>query len=276
MTLIECPACSHNVATDAKSCPNCGKPLKTPALRISTAIWLVGLLAALIVASFSRNFAEHTMSRSLYLGTALACARSALPGLFVDAFSGTETVNLERDCAPTWFRAFRFGMPSADPDRIAQTASALRNPSVSPPVASIRSGPRSQSWQYRHHTDPATGEDDSYIISEDAPASLTVSCAGSRAKIVMLDVGLGYFGEAGSQVPVTYRFDRSTPISTRWFVAEASSIGANLLEANRFVDGAIPASQVVIRVHDRVDRSHEIEFSLLGFTAAMRRLRCYP
>ena len=120
MTLTKCPECRHEVSREAKSCPRCAHPIK-PATRPHTLTLGVLLLVVLLFAGFSTNFARTTMSQDLYAGAAMACVRESIPGLLVDAFTGTTTTDLMGQCTPTWFRAIRYGLPTADAAGIAES-----------------------------------------------------------------------------------------------------------------------------------------------------------
>lgn len=78
------------------------------------------LLLVSAVASVNQNFAAHTMPRSLYTGTALACFADIAPGMIALALAGIENVDIQGQCGPTWFRAVRYGFPTADPETLTR------------------------------------------------------------------------------------------------------------------------------------------------------------
>ena len=116
MALVHCPECSERVAHDARTCPHCGKTLRPfPFKRMI----LPGvLLLGLVVAAFNGNFAEHTMPKDLYAGTAFACASSQALGMMALALAGDET-DVARQCRPTWFRAVKHGFATVDVDGLS-------------------------------------------------------------------------------------------------------------------------------------------------------------
>lgn len=121
MSLIKCPECQHEVSGEAESCPQCAHPMKPPAARPQTLLLGALLLVVIVFAGFSTNFARATMSQNLYAGAAMACVRESIPGLLIDAFAGTTTTDLMGQCTPTWFRAIRYGLPTANAAGIAES-----------------------------------------------------------------------------------------------------------------------------------------------------------
>jgi len=113
MTQVLCPQCGRHVDKDAKRCPHCGKKKSLP-VRLAVVLGL--LLGVLVVAGFSGTVARYTMPRDMHAGTARACVAEVMPSLIEEAMPGFDWSSVAGRCRPTWYKAFRYGLPRITDD----------------------------------------------------------------------------------------------------------------------------------------------------------------
>ena len=133
-------------------------------------------------------------------------------------------------------------------------------------------------FSYHQYIDPITDQDRSYIITTELQptrtrtGSLLWRCDGPRLEL-MLSADEYLNDEA---IPIIWRFDRKQAVESRWSAGtNGTAAFAGRQDMLQFTAAARPAGRVIIRASDYRGNAYTYEFSLLGLSVAIHRLRCY-
>lgn len=125
--------------------------------------------------------------------------------------------------------------------------------------------------------DPDTGDDRSSIttLADESYVSgaggLTFQCTEDGLQLV---VSASYLGQTTS-AQVSYAFAEEEPSAAEWTVRSTgmATIATDQVR-DEFIEGALGADSVVVRVTDFQMRRHTYTFNLGGLEAALERLSC--